>query len=233
MPDLLATPQNSMDIWYETGLLDLFNERLKDKGLFIAGWYSPGSVDIVVHTKKHILVPDDLKGKKMRMWGGTWAEVFKELGTGLVTMPSAEVYIALQRGTVEGAGSALSAAYGFKWQEVAPYWSYFAKGGLGGPYHVPYMFSLDKWNTLPKDLQEKVKSAARKSVPVGIEMREKWDAGLVDKATAEGAKIQVPDPAPWIAQLGPMAKRIYLERGGDLAQEVWSKVEAWHQKTGR
>ncbi len=229
----LASPDNYYDIYYDLDLLGLLNSTYETAGIFSAGFYSPGSVDIVVHKEKHILVPDDLKGKKMRMWGGTWAQVLKDLGTGLVTMPSAEAYIALQRGTVEGAGSAIAAAYGLKWQEVAPYWSYFADGGLGGPYSVHTLFAKSKWDTLPPELQQQVLSASKKLIPVAKKARSDWDAGLVDLATSEGAIVKVPDPKPWVEQVGPMAKDTYLERGGDMAAQLWSDVEDWHQKTGR
>lgn len=229
----LATPETVYDIWYDTGLFDKFNTELMARGMFMAGFYSPGSVDIVVGVKKWFLKPEDMKGAVMRMWGGAWANAFREMGAGLATMPSAEVYLALQRGTAEGAGSAMSAAYGFKWQEVAPYWAYFQKGGLGGPYSVPYLFSLDKWRSLPPELQEAVLRAAKKSVPIAQQMRAEWDAGLVQKATAEGAKIKVPEPQDWTPVVGPLAKKHYFANGGILAQQTWTTVEEWHKKTGR
>ncbi len=229
----LTSPQDYYDIYYDLGLLDLLNSTYMENGIYSSGFYSPGSVDIVVHSKKHVMTPDDLKGKKMRMWGGTWAQVFKEIGTGLVTMPSAEAYIAMQRGTVEGAGSAMAAAYGLKWMEVAPYWSYFAEGGLGGPYSVHALFSQRAWGSLSSNLQQGVLSASHKLIPLAAKARADWDAGLVDLATSEGADIKVPDPKPWVEQVGPLAKRLYLERGGDMAGKIWADVEAWHQKTGR
>tara|TARA_B100001079_G_C16127016_1_gene389594 strand:- start:172 stop:633 length:462 start_codon:yes stop_codon:yes gene_type:complete len=75
----------------------------------------------------------------------------KSVGGEPVTLPPSEVYLALERGTVEGFTWPYYDGFtSFGWQEVSKY-------VIGHPLYrdgISIMMNLDKWNSLPADTQQ-------------------------------------------------------------------------------
>jgi TRAP-type C4-dicarboxylate transport system substrate-binding protein len=91
----------------------------------------------------------DLKGLQLRASGGV-AEVLKALGATAVGMPQSATPEALQKGVVKGAASSLETLKDFKYAEMCKYVTM-----LNGPvYPFAVVMNMDKWNSLPKDVQE-------------------------------------------------------------------------------
>jgi len=63
----------------------------------------------------------DLHGLKIRGWTENMLEAVKLMGGVPATMPSAEVYAALQRGVVDGGITGSASAIASSWYELAPY----------------------------------------------------------------------------------------------------------------
>ena len=63
----------------------------------------------------------DLKGLKIR-GSITYHPLFKALGASPVVLAPADIYAALEKGLVDGAGWPVTGITGFKWQEVAKYY---------------------------------------------------------------------------------------------------------------
>lgn len=101
---------------------------------------------------------EDFKGRKMRSAGGFQGEFIQSLGASPVTIPSSEVYLALQRGIVDSANWAAWTIGKLKMYEVLdnvilhpPFQS----------YGVPIFINKDKWESLPEDLQKVFNETAR------------------------------------------------------------------------
>jgi TRAP-type C4-dicarboxylate transport system substrate-binding protein len=91
----------------------------------------------------------DLKGLQLRASGGV-AQVLKTLGATAVGMPQSATPEALQKGVVKGAASSLETLKDFKYAEMCKYVTM-----LNGPvYPFAVVMNMDKWNSLPKDVQE-------------------------------------------------------------------------------
>ena len=116
-------------------------------------------------TQKEVSSPADLKGMKIRVPPLTRFFV-KAVGAEPVTLPPSEVYLALERGTVEG----------FTW----PYYDGFTNFGwhkvtkylIGHPLYrdgIGIAVNLKKWNSLSKDVQQAMLDAV---APV-----QRWSAG--------------------------------------------------------
>jgi TRAP-type C4-dicarboxylate transport system substrate-binding protein len=91
----------------------------------------------------------DLKGLQLRASGGV-AEVLKALGATAVGMPQSATPEALQKGVVKGAASSLETLKDFKYAEMCKYVTM-----LDGPvYPFAVVMNMDKWNSLPKDVQK-------------------------------------------------------------------------------
>jgi len=86
----------------DSSLYKLMNQELAKKDLFII---APGPLPVqnLWTTKKPVRTPADMKGLKIRTAGKIEAKTLEALGCAATSISSAELYMALQRGTVGGA----------------------------------------------------------------------------------------------------------------------------------
>lgn len=101
-----------------------------------------------IYAKTPVRNLEDLKGLELRASGGV-AQALKALGATPVGMPQSETPEALQKGVVKGAASSLETLMDFKYAEICKYVTIF-----NGPvYPFAVVMNMDKWNSLPKDVQ--------------------------------------------------------------------------------
>jgi len=101
-----------------------------------------------IYAKKPVRNLEDLKGLELRASGGV-AQALKALGATPVGMPQSETPEALQKGVVQGAASSLETLMDFKYAELCKYVTIF-----NGPvYPFAVVMNMDKWNSLPEDVQ--------------------------------------------------------------------------------
>jgi TRAP-type mannitol/chloroaromatic compound transport system substrate-binding protein len=114
------------------------------------GWY-----------RKPIQSLADFKGMKFRTVG-EWGEVMTKLGASVVTLPSGELYSALERGVLDGVEmSHPSFDKGLGLYEVCKYMVFPGVHQTSGPMET--LVKKDKWNALPDDLKSIVEAAAREA----------------------------------------------------------------------
>jgi TRAP-type C4-dicarboxylate transport system substrate-binding protein len=101
-----------------------------------------------IYSKKQVKNLRDLKGLELKA-SGTVAQVLKALGATPIWMPQSETPEALQKGVVQGAASSLETLMDFKHAKFCRYVTIF-----NGPvYPFTVVMNLEKWNSLPKDIQ--------------------------------------------------------------------------------
>jgi TRAP-type mannitol/chloroaromatic compound transport system substrate-binding protein len=107
-------------MFYGLGMLEMTREIFKKKGLFYVG---PIQHDAnIIHSKKPVNSLKDLKGMKIRLPGGMVSQVFDKFGASTTSLPSSDIYPALEKGTVDAAdyvGPAINYDLGFA--EVTKY----------------------------------------------------------------------------------------------------------------
>jgi TRAP-type C4-dicarboxylate transport system substrate-binding protein len=102
-----------------------------------------------VFSAKPITAVADIKNKKVRTFSVAIDDFYTALGAVPVSLPFAEAYTALSRGTVDAVQTASGNALGIKLWEVAPYVLDVQAGA--GP--AALIVSQRTWNRLPADLQ--------------------------------------------------------------------------------
>jgi TRAP-type C4-dicarboxylate transport system substrate-binding protein len=133
-------------------LFDFMVKMYEKKGARYLGHFSGdlGTGNHFMYTQKEVSSTADLKGMKIRVPPLTRFFV-KSIGAEPVTLPPSEVYLALERGTVEGFTWPYYDGFtSFGWQEVSKYL-------IGHPLYrdgISIMMNLDKWNSLPADVQK-------------------------------------------------------------------------------
>jgi TRAP-type transport system periplasmic protein len=151
---------------------DLFafmSKMYEAKGVRYLGHYSGDSTagSHYMYVQKPISKIGDLKGRKIRVPPLTRFFV-KAVGAEPVTLPPGEVYVAVDRGTVDG----------FTWPYFDGFtnfgWHKITKYVIDAPLYrngVGINMNLDKWNSLPKDVQDIMMDA--------IESTQIWALGWV------------------------------------------------------
>lgn len=127
----------------ETGIWDFVdNYYQKEQNLKLLAIPVAGSEGYQLFLREPMGM-DGLKGRKIR---GTalYHKLITEFGGSPVVVGGPEIYSALQKGVIDGAGWALLGGSNFKWYEVAPY---LARPSFGVSSHLIFM-NLDAWNKL-------------------------------------------------------------------------------------
>lgn len=141
-------------------------------GVRYLGHYSGalGTGNHFMYTQKEITGIADLKGMKVRVPPLTRFFV-DAIGAEPVTLPPGEIYLALERGTVEGFTWPYYDGFtNFGWQEVSKYL-------VDHPLYrdgISINVNLEKWNSLPEDMQQIMLKAAAQT--------QAWSVGWVTDA---------------------------------------------------
>lgn len=183
-------------------LVELFEKY----GIHHLGAFNPGPA-LYVHKKKFLPSPRAWQGQKMRL-GGRWQSgLGKEWGASPVFMPPPDLYLALQRGVIDGFMLPWHLTWAFKLYEVTPY---ITDTGLNCNLGIVTM-NLKKWNALTKTDQEifnrtadEVMTWANLEMASG-EMKERQDI------LSKGGKVY---------DLTPEEKKVYSKS----AYEMWPEV---------
>jgi TRAP-type C4-dicarboxylate transport system substrate-binding protein len=133
-------------------------------------------------TKQPVRKMEDIEGLKIRGHGGLVPFIISELGGSPVTTPTEEVYMALERGIIDGAVRNLPAFNSFKEYE-------FAKYGVSIPVTwatADIFISLKSWNKLPKDLQNVLWEAGKKITELNAKHWKKMDQVFMKKFPEQG-----------------------------------------------
>ena len=178
---------------------------------------------LIGNSKRPIHTVEDYKNIKIRAAGTSGATYLKAVGLIPVELSAKEVYMALQRGTIDGSVSGPDRFLKSKWYEVATY--------LTQDYSLPYIsmwltINNDFWNKLDKEQQQILSESA-------IEV-EKWTrtyAKLETEKSYKKLKGLVKDlyfmPKTETAKINevarPLMKNLILKRAGqELGGKLWS-----------
>lgn len=150
--------------YYEGGGLELYQEFYRDVvKLNLVGFpLAPVSPQVLGWYRKPITRFEDFKGLKIRV-GGIVAEVYREAGAAVVTLPGGEILPAAERGVIEGAewaGPAEDLPMGF--HQV---WKHYHMDSVHEPSVLgEIVFNRTVFDKLAPDLQEILKVASQATV---------------------------------------------------------------------
>ena len=139
--------QHTKALWvlYKKGYLDKTMDDEKVKTLIIAGDAGSG---LLTYNKK-VTSLADIKGMKLHCVPGRQVDITEAMDAVPVSMAGAEVYMALQTGTIDGHTKGYSPLPRFKWCEVT---KYVTEPKLGSVFFAVFM-NRKSYDRLPKDIQ--------------------------------------------------------------------------------
>ncbi len=144
-----------------------------------------------LYNNKPVRTLEDIKGMKIRAGGGTHSQIIAALGATQVSMPGADAYTAMQRGTLEAIHFNDAAALIFKLHEV----SKFRSSNGFNVLTVEYCMGADWFDALPADLQVVVNNWGRQmAIAEGVAFYDYGGQVNVIKMQEQGLqKIDLPE----------------------------------------
>ena len=171
---------------------------------------------------------DSLKGKKIRVYNKVTADMITALGGSPATIPPAEVYTALQRGTVDGAIGSTAGQVATKNVEAKKCLTRWHAYGQGNTYAV--VVSKDAWAELPASLQALVREAAEEYQAYARKLQHDVDAIAVCTAVdVYGVTACAVGPS-FRAQIREKMKPVYEAWAATFSggEELLAELEAFH-----
>ncbi|MBI9083468.1 MAG: TRAP transporter substrate-binding protein DctP [Desulfobacterales bacterium] len=190
LPFLWDSPA-SMQRTIDAGLWDLgINQKMLKHQVVVLGAAAGGPYQI--YSKNfEVTSPDHLKGKKWGVSGSTASKAMALMGGSPTTMGSGELYMALQRGTIDGTTRPLITGLGRKLYEVVEDLSV-----TNMAYFTIFLgINKDKWDSLPADIQDIMKKASKQRSAQQLEMLEVFMKDAIRQYNEKGVKVHVATPA--------------------------------------
>jgi tripartite ATP-independent transporter DctP family solute receptor len=168
----------------------------------------------ITNSKHPIVKPDDLKGLKLRVPGGTWrVKMFKAYGANPSPLAFSEVFVALQTGVMDGQENPLTQIYSAKLQEVQKYLS------LSGHVYTPAYLTVGsrRWATMPADVRKILEDTAKETQAFVYDLAAKEETDLLAKLKQAGMQVNEVDKDAFFAASKPIYDEFSTEVAGAKA----------------
>lgn len=204
-----------------TKLFQTLDQAMAQRGARVLAALYNGPVVVVSRTP--MASPAAFRGKSIRVFDRLTAEIVQTLGGAPSTIEVADVYPALQRGTVQAAIGGLEGAIGLKEYEVAT--QLLATNGVFGLLMTGYVMNRGALEALPPDLQKLVLDAGHQAGQQATRaMAAAYDREL-DAMRKHGMVVTVLEPGTaqykgFTDALAPLAKAQKAKFPASLVQQV-------------
>ena len=197
MPGVVSSYQQGY-AWKTAEIGKKMNAVMADKGCVLVTWLwqAGGSAN---RDAKPILVPDDVKGKKVRGGSREMDLMLKGAGASVVSMPSNELYAAMQTGTMDVCMTTSTSFISFRLEEIAHSLTTSRNKSFFFVFE-PLLMSKQVFDALPKDQQTAI-------MDIGADM-EKF---ALEKAKADDDEVA----------------KVYEKRGIKTYDIDQSQVDKW------
>ena len=179
-----------------------------------------GSRHVNLRPDKEIKTPSDLAGVKLRMPPGEfWQFLGESIGANPTPVAYAEVYTALQTGTIDGQDNPLVASRLMKFYEVT---SQFVLTGHVIGYDV-MVITTKLWDAMSPDQQAKFQAAAEKAIDEYTTKYNAIEKEAIEFFKSQGKKIYTPD----LTAFRSFAQKKYAEKyGADWPKGALERINA-------
>lgn len=191
---------------------------LLDKGIVVLSWiWQAGGV---ASRSKPIVEPEDAKGMKVRGGSREMDLILKAAGAAVVTLPSNEIYAAMQTGAMDAALTSSTSLISFRLEEV----SKALTTGRGGAYWFmfePLMMSKAAFDRLSKEQQATVMAVGAELEGFARKSAQADDAAVAAVYLKTGARVVDLTPATvkkWQAIARTTAWKDYGEKNANCAR---------------
>jgi TRAP-type C4-dicarboxylate transport system substrate-binding protein len=172
--------------WKNAEVGKLLAKTLDDKGIVIVSWvWQAGGV---ASRSRALLTPDDAKGLKVRGGSREMDMMLKTAGASVISLPSNEIYAAMQTGAMDAAMTSSTSFISFKLEEIAK----FLTSGRQRTYWFmlePLMMSKEIFSKLPKAQQDVIMAVGAELEAFATEAAKADDKAAAELYAKAGAKV--------------------------------------------
>ena len=180
--------------------------EFEKNGVQVLFWFSWPEQNIFGKGKA-IKAAEDFAGRKIRTTDGKQSEMMKRLGGSAVTLTTAEVPVAMERGVAEGFFTAGFNVIGAKWYEFVT-WAWMGNIHIGGPDYM--LMNKAAYGKLDPATRTGLDNVAKAWGPKMIaEVAKDEKEALVALATKH--KVEMITPAPEVVNAMTDKMKEYLE----------------------
>ena len=168
---------------------------------------------------RQVVEPADVKGLKIRTTPNpAHVLAFQTLGASPTPMPFAEVYSALQTGTIDGQENPVNHIYANKLHEVQKYLSLTRHAYTTSPLVV----NANRWSSLSPEFQTAMKELALEAAAFQRNLNDEEDQKAIDAMRDYGMEIEEnPDVDAFREAVADVTRAAYVEQfGSELIDQV-------------
>ena len=191
MPALVPSYEQGA-AWKNAEVGKQLTKLLNEKGIIVVSWiWQAGGV---ASRAKPLVAPADAKGMKVRGGSREMDMMLKQAGASVITLPSNEIYAAMQTGAMDAAMTSSTSFISFKLEEIAKHLT----SGRNRTYWFmfePLLMSKEVFSKLPKPQQDVVMAVGAELEDFARDAARADDKAVVEVYTKAGAKIYDMDEA--------------------------------------
>lgn len=154
--------------------------------------------------------PEDMKGLKIRSAGPTFAQMWQAAGASIVSIPSNEVYNALQTGVADATDTSTGSFVSFRIYEQVKCITAPGENALWFMYE-PVLMSKKSFDKLSKPQQDALLKAGKASQDYFNKEAPKLDQKMVDAFKKNNVEVVTLTPAEYDAWIAVAKKSSYAE----------------------
>lgn len=204
--------------WKTSELGKRLSKIVEDKGVKIVAWvWQAGGV---ASRSKPVLVPEDVKGIKIRGGSREMDLMFTAAGAQVSTAPSNEIYIGMQTGALDAAVTSSTSLISFRLEEL----SKALTTGRGRSFWFmlePLLISKDIFDSLTPDQQKAVLDVGLEMEAFGAKEAKKDDDEVAKVYQAKGSQVvEMTEEhlSKWRAIAEQSAWKDYAEKSAESAE---------------
>lgn len=214
----LVTSYDQAYAWKNAEVGKELTRILLEKGIVVVSWvWQAGGV---ASRTKAIVEPEDARGMKVRGGSREMDLMLKAAGAAVVSLPSNEIYAAMQTGAIDAALTSSSSLISFRLEEVAKALT-TARGGSYWFMFEPLMMSKAIFDRLTKEQQAVIMTVGAEMEGFGRKSAVADDTAVVavyQKVNAKVVDMNAATVKKWQAIARTTAWKDYAEKNDNCAR---------------
>lgn len=218
MPGVVSSYEQGY-AWKKAEIGKKLNALMAEKGAVLVTWLwqAGGSAS---RDAKPILAPEDIKGKKVRGGSREMDLMLKGAGASVVSMPSNELYAAMQTGTMDVCMTTSTSFISFRLEEIAKALTTARKKSFFFVFE-PLLMSKQIFDALPKDQQTAIMDIGTEMEKFALEKAKADDdevAKVYEKRGIKTYDIDQPQVDKWKAVAHDTCWKEYADKSAGNAE---------------
>jgi len=197
MPGLVRSHERAQRL-NDSEFMGMIKDVIEDAGARVLAdaWLAGGFAS----SKQCITSPDTVKGQTMRAAGPAFDEMLATAGASISSMPSSEIYTAMQTGVLDGANTSSGSFVSYRIYEQVSCLTAPGENALWFMYE-PILISEQSWQGLTEEQQQALTAAGEKAEAYFADEAAELDQKMADVFAENGVEVVQMSPEDYQAWL--------------------------------